>query len=121
MYTVYNITMYKLKFISIFKYITLSTYLCTFYISFKYTYRQKFSMVSCVLQSLKCFTGHKVKEILTLRQRNLRNTVCSDLSVSILRFLHCMSNKALQRPQQKAGPCRTFVLKYIWVQFQGSN
>ena len=37
------------------------------------------------------------------------------LSVSIFTFLNCICHTALQRPYQKIGPCRTSVLRYIFM------
>ena len=48
----------------------------------KYTYRQKFCMVQFLVVIFKVLCGFCGGGILILRQRN----VCSDFSVSVLRF-----------------------------------
>ena len=58
----------------------------------------------------------KIMELLHNAYDKILNieTEKSDFSVSLLRFRQRMRHKALQRPQQKSEPCRTFVLRFIY-------
>ena len=64
-------------------------------------------MSNFMMQSLNRFTAQTLKTLI-LRQRNLSKLCCLNI-----RIPYRTHHKALQRPEQTTGPCRTFALKYI--------